>query len=169
MHDIKSYLEKFSSVLSRLSIIDRSFLDMEVLKKKLSTTSLIGVHITGPYQYLLINVDTSYDSLLQAFPTLYKELNNIKGTDMLNTRRQIFNFVENNIFKKSLPKECILHSINSCMCEYKKEVVNILNVLFPMLAEGFSIQRGSLFGFGLNANESTGTLLKLSTASGAVK
>ena len=88
---------------------------------------------------------------------------------MLNTRRQIFNFAENNIFKKSLPKECILHSINSCRCEYKKEVVNILNVPLPMLAEGFSIQCGSLFGFGLNANENVGTLLNLSTASGAVK
>ena len=114
-------------------------------------------------------MDTSYDTLLQAFPTLYQELNNIKGTDMLNTGRQSFNFVENNIFKKSLPKECILHSINSCMCEYKREVLNILNVLLPMLAEGFSIQCGALFGFGLKANESTGTLLKLSTASAAVK
>ena len=81
---------------------------------------LVTSHITGPYQYLLINVDTSYDILLQAFPTLSQELNNIKGTDMLNTGRQIFNFVENNIFKTSLPKECILHSINSCMREYKK-------------------------------------------------
>ena len=40
---------------------------------------------------------------------------------MLNTERQIFNFVENAIFNKSLPKECILHSINSCMCESKKK------------------------------------------------
>ena len=63
MHDIKSYFEKFSSVLNGLSIIDRSSLDMEVLKKNLSATSLTGVHITSPYQYLLINVDTSYDSL----------------------------------------------------------------------------------------------------------
>ena len=34
------------------------------------------------------------------------------------------------------------------MRKFKKEVVNILNVLLPMLAEGFSIQRGALlFGF----------------------
>ena len=37
------------------------------------------------------------------------------------------------------------------MREYKKEVVNVLNLLLPMLAEGFSIQRGALFGFGLKA------------------
>ena len=62
---------------------------------------------------------TSYDTLLQAFPTLSQKLNYIKGADILNIERQIFNFVENDILKKSLPKDCILHSINSCMCEYK--------------------------------------------------
>ena len=38
-----------------------------------------------------------------------------------------------------------------------------------MLAEGFSIQRGALFGFGLKENESTGILLKLYAANAAVK
>ena len=38
-----------------------------------------------------------------------------------------------------------------------------------MLAEGFSIQRGAWFGFGLKANESTGTLLKFYAANAAVK
>ena len=32
MDDIKFYLEKFNSVVNGLSIIDRNFLDMEVLK-----------------------------------------------------------------------------------------------------------------------------------------
>ena len=67
MVDIKSYLEKFSSVANGLSIINRSFLDMEVLKPIFCATSLIGGHITGPYQYLLINVDRSYETLLQVF------------------------------------------------------------------------------------------------------
>ena len=38
-----------------------------------------------------------------------------------------------------------------------------------MLAEGFSIQCCALFGFGREANESAGTLLKLSAASTNVK
>ena len=38
-----------------------------------------------------------------------------------------------------------------------------------MLAEGFSIQRGALFGFGRKANESAATLLKLFAASTNVK
>ena len=115
MDDIKSYLEKFSSVFNGLSTIDCSFLNMEVLKFFVCATSLIGIHITGPYQFLLINVDTRYDTLLQAFPTLCQELNNIKGAGILNSERKMLNFLENSIFKKSLAKECILHRINSCM------------------------------------------------------
>ena len=38
-----------------------------------------------------------------------------------------------------------------------------------MLAEGFSIQCGALFGFGRKANESAGTLLKLSATNTPVK
>ena len=38
-----------------------------------------------------------------------------------------------------------------------------------MLAEGFSIQCGALFGSGWKANESAGTLLELSAASTNVK
>ena len=70
MDDIESYLEKFSSVFNGWSTFDRSFLNMEVLNFFVCATSLIGIQITGPYQFLLINVDTRYDTLLQAFPTL---------------------------------------------------------------------------------------------------
>ena len=115
MDDNKSYLEKFSSVFKGLPTIDCSFLNMEVLKFFVCVTSLIGIHITGPYQLFLINVDTSYDTLLQEFPTLYQGLNNIKEIRMLNTERKMFNFLENSTFKKLLAKECVVHSINSCM------------------------------------------------------
>ena len=57
------------------------------------------------------------------FCKLYQELNSIKGADVLNIERQLFTFVETVIFKKLLPRECILCSINSCICEYKEEVV----------------------------------------------
>ena len=115
MDDIKSYLEKLSSAFNGLSATDRSFLNMEVLKFFVRATSLIGIHITGPCQFLLINVDTRYDTHLQAFPKLCQDFNNIKGAGILNTERKMLNFLENSIFKKSLPKECILHRINSCM------------------------------------------------------
>lgn len=130
---------------------------MEVLKPNFCATSLIGIPITGPY-HLLISMDTSYNTLLQTFPTIHPELKYIKGA-------AIFNFVENDIFKKSLSNKCM---VKSDMHEYKK-VVKILNALLPMLAEGFSIQHGALFDFESKANDSTGTFLNLYAASAAVK
>ena len=111
----------------------------------------------------------SYDTLLQVFSTLYQELDNAKRLDVSNIERQIFDFVANDIFKKSLPKQSILHSNNSCMCQYEKELLNFLNILLPMLTEGFSIQRGALFTFGPKANGSIGTLLKFSSGIATVK
>ena len=87
------------------------FLDMEVLKPIFCATSLIGIHITGPYLELLVNTNTNYDTLSEAFPKLYEEFENVKGADMLNTEQQIFNVVEKKLFLKSLPKECMLKSI----------------------------------------------------------
>ena len=50
-----------------------------------------------------------------------------------------------------------------------KQVVDIPTTLLPMLTEGFSIQRGLLFGFGTKTNESTGVTLKLCAASATIK
>ena len=63
----------------------------------------------------MINLDTSYGTFLQTFATPYQELNNIKGTGILNTERKMFKILANSIMKKSMAKECILQSINSCM------------------------------------------------------
>ena len=45
----------------------------------------------------MVNVDTSYDKFLQTFATPCQELNNIKGTGILNTERKMFNLLENSM------------------------------------------------------------------------
>lgn len=46
---------------------------------------------------------------------------------------------------------------------YKKEIVQLLEITLPRLAEGFNEERGALFGFGLIAEDDTGSLLKISS------
>lgn len=41
------------------------------------------------------------------------------------------------------------------------QVTQLLHIILPRLAEGFSDQRGAIFGFGPNAEEDTGTILKI--------
>ena len=41
------------------------------------------------------------------------------------------------------------------------QVTQLLHIILPRLAQGFSDQRGPIFGFGPNAEEDTGTILKI--------
>ena len=72
------------------------------------------------------------------------------------------------VYSKSHWQKSVYYKALTLAC-IKKEVANTLNELLPMLAEGFSIQCCALFGFGREANENAGTLLKLSAASTNVK
>jgi len=66
--DIKDYLDTFSDIMNTVAILDRSFLDMELLKPILCAVSLINIHITGPYFRVLTSKDTNYDTLTTCFP-----------------------------------------------------------------------------------------------------
>ena len=63
------------------------------------------------------------------------------------------------VYSKSHWQKSVYHIGVTLAC-VNKEVANTLNVLLPLLAEGFS---------GRKTNESAGTLLKSSAASTAVK
>ena len=65
-----------------------------------------------------------------------------------------------------MPKNSLRESVNNCAAIYKKEVSQLLSVILPRLAEGFSDQRGAMFGFGPKADDDTGTLLIVSNVGG---
>ena len=67
--DISEYLTKFENVTNNMAILDRSFVEMgEVLKPIFIATALLGHHILRPFQGLLVDVDTTYETLLEVFP-----------------------------------------------------------------------------------------------------
>ncbi|MEO0686683.1 MAG: hypothetical protein AAFY76_16990, partial [Cyanobacteria bacterium J06649_11] len=70
--DIASYLDTFRNIVNGISILDRSFVEMTLLKPVFCAVSLIGIHITMPFQALLLTKETNYSSLLTAFPSLYE-------------------------------------------------------------------------------------------------
>ena len=41
-----------------------------------------------------------------------------------------------------------IHSIRSCIHDYKGEIINLLNLIIPKVSDGFSLQKGATFGFG---------------------
>ena len=71
---------------------------------------------------------------------------------LLQTNEKVVNFIHDKRFKSTLPRECLSKCVISCASEYKKEVLQLLDIILPHLATGFSEQRGALFGFGPKAH-----------------
>ena len=88
---------------------------------------------------------------------------------LLQTEKRVAGFVDDYRFKLVLPKECLLESVQTCASQYEKEILRLLGIILPRFAEGFSAQRGALFGFGPKALDDTGTPLKISSVTDDAK
>ena len=129
-----------------MAILDRSFLEMDILKSFFCATSLIGIHITRPFLSLLLDTRTTYTTLLSAFPLLYENLTTISAEQFLQTDHQVCTFVSEEKFKNSLPKDCLLTCVNEQFDAYRKEIIHLLLIMLPKLAQGFPIKEGLYLG-----------------------
>ena len=141
LYDIASYFEKFSSVNNGITILERSFIDIEVLKRIFAAVSLMGVQITRPFHYLLMDTSTTYSTILEAFPMLYDELTKVQPHEAMQLDHQIFKFVPEKIYKMSLPDQCLIDYLKVCINTYTNEIKSLLKILFKMCAEGFALQK----------------------------
>ena len=57
--DIKLYLDTYQNILNGAAIVDRTFLDMELLKPIFCVTALIGIHFTSPFLSLILDTSTT--------------------------------------------------------------------------------------------------------------
>ena len=53
----------------------------------------------------------------------------------------------------SLPKESLRESLSANRHTYAEKIIQPLNIARPMFVEGFSDQKGAIFGFGPKADE----------------
>lgn len=162
MDDIASYLDQFSSIINGITVLDRSFLEMEVLKPIYAAISLVGIHILKPFHQLIMDKDTTYSTLLCSFPKLHEELLSIEPADMI-TLNQVFCFTSNEHLKDSLPKPELTSNLMIVAEEYKREVCQLIKILLKKFADGFELQKGAIFGFGEKKESTTGTVLKISS------
>ena len=168
LDDISEYLDKFSSIVNGITILDRSFVEMEILKPILTAISLLGIHVTRPFHSLLLDEKTTYSSLLDAFKALNSDLKDTDPHKLLSTEK-VLSFTSSSVFHNSLPKKCLLENLKSIINEYQEPIADILKIALGMFADGFAVQKGALFGFGPQALDTTGTKLKISTASPCIK
>ena len=155
VNDITSYLEMFSTITNGVAILDRGFMDLEILKPIFIAIALLGLHITRPFHSLLMSDDTVYSTLLEAFPKLHHELTTIDPEKLLTINEQVFHFVPEEIFTESKPKPILLESLEEGYTQYSEEVTVLLKIMLKSFADGFAHQKGAIFGFGETADKPT--------------
>ena len=102
LDEISDYLTKYTNIVNGITVLDRSFVEMEILKPIFTAISLLGVHITHPFQTLLMDSTTTYSVLLTSFKQLYNNLTTKSATEYIGVS-QVATFVTEDVFKKSLP------------------------------------------------------------------
>ena len=161
--DISEFLQRFENVTNNMAILDRSFVDMaDVLKPIFCATAVLGHHIMRPFQRLLIDVDTTYETLLTAFPKLYEELQ-IDPVELLKPEQVLFFVPEipEKMFKETLVKTHLSNVLFTTCREYEEEVIKIMKICLLKFQKGLDTQKGAIFGFGSNAQADTGNVLKI--------
>ena len=112
-----------------MAILDHSFVDMaDVLKPLFCATVVLGHHIMCPFQRLLVDVDTTYETLLTAFLKFYQEL--LADPASFFILNKYCFFVPEKMFKEALAKYHILYFLFNTCKEYEEEIVKIKKYVF---------------------------------------
>ena len=161
LNDIQDYLNANSTIINYIAILDRSFIEMELLKLIYGAIALLGLHINRPFHVLLIDPSTTYSTLMVSFKRIYKDLTEIPAKNFLTTD-QVAYFVTKNIYEKSKPYECLLQFLKGSINVFSSEIEKLIAIALPKFASSFNTQKGAIFGFGPSAElEPTGNALKL--------
>ena len=115
----------------------------------------------NPFQSLLLDTETTYGTMLNAFLHLYQNLTEIVVEEFLQTSTQLCTFVTKDRFKNSLPIPCLVATDNDYLALHKTEVSHLMSVILPKLAKGFSDRRGAIFGFEPLREDGTGKIMKI--------
>ena len=107
LEDVSRYLSENTSILNDIGILDRGFIEMELLKPIYASIALTGLHVTKPFHTFLIDSETPHSTLLSSFKQLYNDLTNIPAKNFLTTCK-VVTFVSDAIFKRSSPNELVL-------------------------------------------------------------
>ena len=165
LNDIADYLNANSTIINDIAILDRSFIEMELLKPNYGAIALLGLNITRPFRTLLIDPSTTYSTLMVSFIRLCKDLTEITTKNFLTTD-QVAYFVTKDIYEKSKPDQCLLQFLEESIKAFSSKIEKLIAIALPKLASGLNTQKSTIFGFGPSAElEPTGVLMLCNTDS----
>ena len=139
---IAAYLEEYEHIINGITILDRSFVEIEVLKPIYTAISMLGIHILKPFHELLIHPETNYTTLLKSFPKLYSELTSIEPEKLLKIDH-VFKFVTEEMFKDCLPDNDLLHVSSQCCEKYPQEIKQLITLCVKKICRWFHTPKRS--------------------------
>ena len=149
-HHVWTYLQKYENVTNTLACVVRAFEDVEFLEIHCAVGALIGIHIVEPYLSLTTSTDVPYSKLTTAMQQLYLDLTTTNPSRLLDISEPAFHFVSHERFQNcfsSWPPE-LFESIKSFVNVHSERIICVLKLVLPKCADGFHLQRASVFGFG---------------------
>ena len=75
----------YQNILNGVAILDRTFLDMELLKPIFCAIALIRIHFKSPFLSLILDTRTTYETLITTFLIIYQDLSKVDIEQMLKT------------------------------------------------------------------------------------
>ena len=161
LNDIADYLNANSTIINDIAILDRSFIEMELLKPIYGAMALLGLHITRPFHTLLIDPSTTYSTVMVSFKKTLQRSNWNPSKEFPYIRPSCL-FLTKDIYEKSKPDECLLQFLEESIKAFSSEIEKLIAIALPKFASSFNTQKGAIFGFGPSAElEHTGNVLKL--------
>ena len=145
---VSSFLSKFTNITNSLACIIRSFEELEYLRVLAAVIVIVGVHLVEPYLSLTTSSTTTWDDLVKAFPSLYTDLTTTKPELLLDLTSPAFSFISKNRFKHTVYPSSLLEPTIQIIEQYRGKICKTLELLLPMLAEGWKQQQGEMFEFG---------------------
>ena len=102
---------------------------------------------------------------MPAFQQLYRDLLETEAENLLLLDKPAFSFVSEARFYQTHCDEEICEAIQQTINEIKPQVIKLLKMILPRLADGFKNQKGNIFGFANQyAKESQYSLSKMDQA-----
>ena len=123
---VSSFLDKFTNITNSLACIIQSFEGLDYLRVLAAATVVIGVHLVEPYLNLTTSSSTTWQKLVEAFPSLYTDLTTTKAEKLLDLSSPAFSFVSTTRFEQCLYSPDLLQPTKQVIEQHKVEVCSVL-------------------------------------------
>lgn len=102
---VSEFLAKYTSITNSLACIVRSFESLDYVRVLSAIGVILGVQLVEPFLSLTSSSETTWQKLVEAFPTLYHDLSTVEPEMMLDLTRPALSFIssERSVFLETCP------------------------------------------------------------------